>query len=77
MAKKAASTARSSSSKPKKKSKTKETPPHSLPADDSIIGKPCPVCGQGIILKGRTAYGCSNWKNGCTFKLPFGKGIGQ
>lgn len=77
MAKKAVSTARSSSSKPKKKSKTKETPPHSLPADDSIIGKLCPVCGQGIILKGRTAYGCSNWKNGCTFKLPFGKGIGQ
>ena len=77
MAKKAASTARSSSSKPKKKSKIKETPPHSLPADDSIIGKLCPVCGQGIILKGRTAYGCSNWKNGCTFKLPFGKGIGQ
>ena len=77
MAKKAASTARSSSSKPKKKSRTKETPPHSLPADDSIIGKPCPVCGQGIILKGRTAYGCSNWKNDCTFKLPFGKGIGQ
>lgn len=77
MAKKAASTARSSSSKPKKKSRTKETPPHSLPADDSIIGKLCPVCGQGIILKGRTAYGCSNWKNGCTFKLPFGKGIGQ
>ena len=77
MAKKAASTAHSSSSKPKKKSRTKETPPHSLPADDSIIGKLCPVCGQGIILKGRTAYGCSNWKNGCTFKLPFGKGIGQ
>lgn len=77
MAKKAVSTARSSSSKPKKKSKTKETPPHSLPADDSIIGKLCPVCDQGIILKGRTAYGCSNWKNGCTFKLPFRKGIGQ
>lgn len=77
MAKKAASTARSSSSQPKKKSKTKETPPHSLPADNNIIGKICPVCGQGIILKGRTAYGCSNWKNGCTFKLPFGKGIGQ
>ena len=77
MAKKAASTARSSSSQPKKKSKTKETHPHSLPADNNIIGKICPVCGQGIILKGRTAYGCSNWKNGCTFKLPFGKGIGQ
>ena len=42
-----------------------------LPADDSIIGKVCPVCGQGTIIKGKTAYGCSNWKGGCNFRLPF------
>ena len=42
-----------------------------LPADDSIIGKVCPVCGQGTIIKGKTAYGCSNWKGGCKFRLPF------
>jgi len=42
-----------------------------LPADDSIIGKPCPLCGQGTIIKGKTAYGCSNWKGGCTYRLPF------
>ena len=42
-----------------------------LPADDSILGKACPVCGTGIIIKGKTAYGCSQWKNGCKFRKPF------
>ena len=42
--------------------------------DDSIIGKPCPECGRGTIIKGRTAYGCSRWREGCTFRLPFGEG---
>ena len=31
----------------------------------------CPKCGKGHILKGRTAYGCSEYKNGCDLKLPF------
>lgn len=31
----------------------------------------CPVCKKGNIIKGHTAYGCSEWKNGCKFKLPF------
>jgi DNA topoisomerase-3 len=42
-----------------------------LPSDDSIIGKPCPICGKGQIIKGNTAYGCSEWRNGCTFRLTF------
>uniref|UniRef100_A0AB33IVF7 DNA topoisomerase n=1 Tax=Prevotella sp. GTC17254 TaxID=3236794 RepID=A0AB33IVF7_9BACT len=42
-----------------------------MKADDSIIGQVCPVCGKGQIMKGKTAYGCSNWKSGCTFRLPF------
>lgn len=42
-----------------------------LPDDDSIIGKACPVCEKGIIIKGKTAYGCSNWKNGCNFRKGF------
>ena len=42
--------------------------------DDGIIGKPCPECGRGTIIKGRTAYGCSRWREGCTFRLPFGEG---
>lgn len=39
--------------------------------DDSMLGKACPVCGKGIIVKGKTAYGCSDWKNGCTFRQNF------
>ena len=32
---------------------------------------PCPVCGEGHILKGRTAFGCSRYASGCAFRLPF------
>ena len=38
---------------------------------DEIIGMPCPVCHEGHIIKGKTAYGCSRWKEGCTYRLPF------
>lgn len=31
----------------------------------------CPVCGVGHLLKGRTAYGCSNFREGCAFRLSF------
>ena len=34
-------------------------------------GKPCPLCGQGVIIKGKTAYGCSRWREGCNYRLPF------
>ena len=31
-------------------------------------GDVCPKCGKGRILKGKTAYGCSRWKEGCDFR---------
>lgn len=34
-------------------------------------GSVCPLCGKGTLLKGKTAYGCSEWKNGCSYRLPF------
>jgi DNA topoisomerase-3 len=34
-------------------------------------GDVCPLCGQGHIIKGKTAYGCSRWKEGCTYRIPF------
>lgn len=34
----------------------------------NILGRPCPACGKGIIIKGKTAYGCSRWQEGCTFR---------
>ncbi len=41
------------------------------PRIKSIAEIVCPICGQGHIVKGRTAYGCSNFANGCTFRIPF------
>ncbi len=31
----------------------------------------CPKCKKGKIIKGKTAYGCSNWQKGCDFRFPF------
>lgn len=36
-------------------------------------GSVCPVCGEGKVIKGNTAYGCSRWREGCTFRKPFRK----
>lgn len=57
----------------KKTDAPQPTPPDSTSADDSIIGTTCPVCGKGTIIKGKTAYGCSNWRNGCTYRVDFDK----
>ncbi|MDD5825173.1 MAG: DNA topoisomerase 3 [Prevotellaceae bacterium] len=38
---------------------------------DSIVGIVCPLCGQGHLIKGKTAYGCSRWKEGCNYRVPF------
>lgn len=48
--------------KPKKEKKTESK--NSEPLS-------CPLCKVGKILKGKTAYGCSEWKQGCTFRLTF------
>ena len=52
---------------------TPTAPQTSTSADDSIIGTTCPICGKGTIIKGKTAYGCSNWRNGCTYRIDFDK----
>lgn len=31
----------------------------------------CPRCKKGKILRGKTAYGCSEFKDGCTFRLDY------
>ena len=64
--------------KPKKSAPKKTTTPKpkktpAAPAEpnpDAIIGQPCPLCGKGHIIKGKTAYGCSEWKNGCGWRKP-------
>ena len=59
--------------KKKRKSATKSTTPPAAPAApaDPLVGQPCPLCGQGTIIRGKTAYGCSRWKEGCTWRQPF------
>ena len=39
--------------------------------NDPLVGTTCPVCGKGTIIKGKTAYGCSRWREGCNFRKPF------
>ena len=34
-------------------------------------GMRCPVCGQGVIIRGNSRYGCSRWREGCSFSAPF------
>lgn len=55
------------------KKKTTTAKADNKKADDSIIGTTCPICGKGTIIKGKTAYGCSNWRNGCTYRVDFDK----
>ena len=40
-------------------------------AGDDLVGQKCPLCGEGHIIKGKTAYGCSRWKEGCTWRKAF------
>lgn len=37
---------------------------------DELVGSLCPICGKGTVIKGKTAYGCSEWRNGCTYRVP-------
>lgn len=34
-------------------------------------GMRCPVCGRGVVIRGKTRYGCSRWREGCTYAEPF------
>ncbi|MCI7011593.1 MAG: DNA topoisomerase 3 [Prevotella sp.] len=67
--------------KPAPKPASKPAPAPAITADSPIItddpkggievGQPCPLCQQGTIIKGRTAYGCSRWREGCGWRQPF------
>ncbi len=68
--KRKATTAKAKDATPKAKAKaTRAKAPAT--AVDAMIGKPCPKCGQGTIIKGKVAYGCSRWREGCDYRLPF------
>ena len=56
---------------PKQKTEQSAAESSLQPAADAIVGSPCPICGKGHLIKGNAAYGCSRWKEGCTYRLPF------
>lgn len=38
-----------------------------------VVGAPCPLCGKGTIIQGKTAYGCSRWNDKeapCAWRQP-------
>ena len=58
---------------PKKKAATSTTStdtPTATSTNDPLVGTTCPICGKGTIIKGKTAYGCSRWREGCNYRKP-------
>ncbi|MDE6113974.1 MAG: DNA topoisomerase 3 [Muribaculum sp.] len=57
--------------KKKKESAASVKKRQSSPRIKSLEEIVCPVCGKGFLLKGRSAYGCSRFKEGCDFRVDF------
>lgn len=57
--------------KPRKPRAKKEEAPKEKAAPKQPEKPICPLCKKGSILRGKTAYGCSEYKNGCTFRLDY------
>lgn len=59
----------------KKTGSSDDAPPRAprkrAPAVKSLEAIACPICGTGHIIKGRTAYGCSRYGEGCALRLNF------
>ena len=54
--------------KPEEKPAEKKEKKERKPRAPKLV---CPLCKKGTILRGKTAYGCSEYKNGCTFRLDY------
>lgn len=54
--------------KPKEEKKKRAPRKPSVKSFEEIA---CPLCGNGHLIKGKAAFGCSNYVTGCTFRLPF------
>lgn len=56
--------------RPRKTKKKSDAAPASV-VPESVADIVCPICGKGHLLKGSTAYGCSEYKGGCPLRLSF------
>jgi DNA topoisomerase-3 len=58
---------KTAAAKNKKAAPAGVVPPRPATAEAPV----CPLCGKGVLLRGKTAYGCSGYKDGCAFRLPY------
>ena len=72
-AKQGTSSEKSATSSSEKASSSSEESNGEVKAKRKIIraGSKCPECGEGKVIKGHTAYGCSRWREGCNWRKPF------
>ena len=59
------------SSKEKKSKQPNKTDKKPKTKKESNKDVKCPICGKGVLIKGKSAYGCSEWKSGCKFTISF------
>ncbi len=66
---KAKSKSKKTAASTKPTGKTKKTIENTSEKSTHTIS--CPLCKNGYIIKGKSAYGCSAWQQGCSLRLPF------
>ena len=57
--------------KSERKQITIETKEQDIKPQPQLIALTCPSCKKGLLLKGNSAWGCSEYKLGCKFIIPF------
>jgi len=60
--------AKNDSTVPEKKKETSKATASKPKAEEIMT---CPQCQQGTMMKGKTAFGCNRFKEGCSFKISF------
>jgi DNA topoisomerase-3 len=63
-------TAPSTKSEEPRKAKSTSPRPKGPPSAAPGPGQPCPSCGVGLVMVGRTKLGCSRWREGCAWTAP-------
>ena len=49
--------------------------PISTGSPNDPAGTSCPTCREGTVLRGRTAWGCSRWREGCEWRKPYPQSV--
>ena len=63
-------TSETNSQSPAKLKRTKKAEAAASSSPNDTVPR-CPLCGKGTLLRGKSAYGCSEYKSGCTFRLDY------